>query len=171
MASVAEIAPLSTQFDMPTDTGKKEDDGIQQEIAKLSDIIAKRATLGLKSATQAVVQNVPEMIGQLTQDIQTGSIDSFGKAINKLNDLIDKLGINLRDYNSELADTVDRFRGDQQKLNEELARLREQGIRAEIDEERNVISIITKERLKELEKEKEINKQSIENNKKQIEER
>ena len=109
MASVAEIAPLQTQFDMPTDTGKKEDDGIQQEIAKLSDIIAKRASLGLKSATQAVVQNVPEMIGQLTQDIQTGSIDSFGKAINKLNDLIDKLGINLRDYNSELADTVDRL--------------------------------------------------------------
>ena len=29
-----------------------------------------------------------------------------------------------------------------QKLNEELARLREQGIKAEIDEERNVISII-----------------------------
>jgi len=170
MASVAEIAPLSTQFDMPTDTGKK-DDGIQQEIAKLSDVIAERAQLGLKSATQAVVQNVPEMIGQLTQDIQTGSIESFGKAINKLNDLIDKLGINLRDYNSELADTVDRFRGDQQKLNEELARLREQGIRAEIDEERNVISIITKERLKELEKEKEINKQSIENNKREIEER
>ena len=71
------------------------------------------------------------MIGQLTQDIQTGSIDSFGKAINKLNDLIDKLGINLRDYNSELADTVDRFRGDQQKMQDELAKLREQGIKTE----------------------------------------
>ena len=170
MASVAEIAPLSTQFDMPTDTGKK-DDGIQQEVAKLSDVIAKRAQLGLKSATQAVVQNVPDMISQLTQDIKSGSIDSFGKAINKLNLLIDKLGINLRDYNSELADTVDRFRGDNQKMQEELARLREQGIRAEIDESTNTVKIITKERLRQLEAEKEVNLESIETNKREIEER
>ena len=170
MASVAEIAPLQTQFDMPTDTGKKENDGIQQEIAKLSDIIAKRATLGLKSATQAVVQNVPEMIGQLTQDIQTGSIDSFGKAINKLNDLIDKLGINLRDYNSELADTVDRFRGDQQKMQDELAKLREQGIKAEIDEELGRIKILTKLEIQEYKDRQVQIAQSIENNKQTIEE-
>jgi len=168
MASVAEIAPLSTEFDVPS-TGNK--NAVEKEITALGKVIFEKATVGLKSATQAVVSNVPEMISDLTKQIESGSIENFNVAINKLNNLIDKLGINLRDYNSKLADTVDRFRGDQQKLNEELARLREQGIKAEIDEERNVISIITKERLKELEKEKEINKQSIENNKREIEER
>ena len=168
MASVADIAPLSTEFDVPRTESKS---AVEKEITALGKVIFEKATVGLKSATQAVVSNVPEMISDLTKQIESGSIENFNVAINKLNNLIDKLGINLRDYNSKLADTVDRFRGNQQKLNEELARLREQGIKAEIDEERNVISIITKERLKELEKEKEINKQSIENNKREIEER
>ena len=38
--------------------------------------------------------------------------------------LVDKLGINLRQYNSELADTVDRFRGKQEKLQEELSKIK-----------------------------------------------
>ena len=52
------------------------------------------------------------MIKELTQDIETGSIDNFNKAINKLLNLLDELGINLRDYNKDLADTVDKFRGE-----------------------------------------------------------
>ena len=169
MASVAEIAPLSTEFEVPTSTGAKS--AVEKEITALGKVIFEKASVGLKSATQAVVSNVPEMISDLTKQIESGSIENFNVAINKLNNLIDRLGINLRDYNKELADTVDRFRGKQQDLQNELARLREQGIRAEIDENRNVISIITKERLKELEKEKQTNKESIETNKKEIEER
>jgi len=169
MASVADIAPLSTEFEVPTSTGAKS--AVEKEITALGKVIFEKASVGLKSATQAVVSNVPEMISDLTRQIESGSIENFNVAINKLNNLIDKLGINLSDYNKELANTVNRFRGKQEELQTELARLREQGIRAEIDEERNVISIITKERLKELEKEKQTNKESIETNKKEIEER
>ena len=121
MASVAEIAPLSTEFDVP---GTESKSVVEKEITALGKVIFEKATVGLKSATQAVISDVPEMIRDLTTQIETGSIESFNVAINKLNNLIDKLGINLRDYNSQLADTVDRFRGNQQKLNEELARLR-----------------------------------------------
>ena len=54
--------------------------------------------------------------------------------LNKLNMLIDKLGINLRDYNSKLADTVDRFRGKQEKLQDKLTKFKRKGIKAEIDQ-------------------------------------
>ena len=56
-------------------------------------------------------------------------------------------------------------------MQEELAKLREQGIRAEIDESTNTVKIITKERLRQLEAEKEVNLESIETNKREIEER
>ena len=168
MASVAEIAPLSTEFDVPS-TGSK--NAVEKEITALGQVIFEKASVGLKSATQAVVSNVPEMINDLTKQIETGSIDSFGKAINKLVKLVDDLGINLRQYNSKLADTVDRFRGDQAKLQEELGRLREQGIKAEIDEDKQRIKILTQNDIIEYNKQKKVNEESIANNKREIEER
>ena len=152
MASVSEIKPLSSEFDMPANTGAG-DNAIQQEIAKLGKVIADKATIGLKTASQTVVQNVPDMIKQLTTEIETGSIKSFGNAINKLNDLIDKLGINLRDYNSKLADTVDKFRGKQEKLQDYLAKLREEGIKAEINQRGTGIKFLTEKQITQREKE------------------
>ncbi len=155
MASVAEIQPLSTEFEVPTGTGAKS--VVEKEITALGKVIFEKASVGLKSATQAVVSNVPEMIRDLTTQIETGSIDSFGKAINKLVSLVDDLGINLRQYNSDLADTVDRFRGSQTKLQEELGRLREQGIKAEIDEDKQRIKILTQNDIIEYNKQKKVN--------------
>jgi len=168
MASVAEIQPLSTEFQVPS-TGNKS--AVEKEITALGKVIFEKATVGLKSATQAVVSNVPDMIKDLTTQIETGSIDSFGKAINKLVSLVDDLGINLRDYNSQLADTVDRFRGSQAKLQDELGKLREQGIKAEIDEDKKRIRILTQNDITEYNKSKSINEQSIAKNREEIEQR
>ena len=168
MASVAEIQPLSTEFDVP---GTESKSVVEKEITALGKVIFEKATVGLKSATQAVVSDVPEMIRDLTTQIETGSIDSFGKAINKLIMLVDDLGINLRQYNSELADTVDRFRGSQSKLQEELGRLREQGIKAEIDEDRQRIRILTQNDITEYNKQKKVNEESIAKNREEIEQR
>ena len=137
MASVSDIAPLSATAN--TGTG---DDGIQAEITKLADTIIKSSTDGLKSATQAVVGNVPQMISDLTEDIKSGPVDKFAIAMNKLVTLVDKLGINLRQYNEDLADTVEEFRGAQEKTNEKLAKLREQGIRAEINQKTGNIKLL-----------------------------
>ena len=169
MASVAEIEPLSTEFNVPTSTGAKS--VVEKEITALGKVIFEKATVGLKSATQAVISDVPEMIRDLTTQIETGSIDSFGKAINRLVMLVDDLGINLRDYNSQLADTVDRFRGSQAKLQEELGKLREQGIKAEIDEDKKRIRILTQNDIIEYNKTKEVNLDSIKTNREEIEQR
>ena len=143
MASVSDIAPLSATAN--TGTG---DDGIQAEITKLADTIIKSSTDGLKSATQAVVGNVPQMISDLTEDIKSGPVDKFAIAMNKLVNLVDKLGLNLRQYNEDLADTVEEFRGAQEKTNEKLAKLREAGIRAEINQKTGNIKLLTEKEAK-----------------------
>ena len=144
---------------------------VEQEILKLGQSIQKSSSVGLQAATQAVVGNVPEMIRDLTDDIKSGSINNFATAMNKLISLTEDLGINLRDYNEDLADTVDRFTGDQAKLQEELGKLREQGIKAEIDGETGRLKILTQNDIIEYNKQREVNNQSIENNREQIEQR
>ena len=150
MASVADIEPLSTEFDVP---GTESKSVVEKEITALGKVIFEKATVGLKSATQAVVSNVPQMIQELTQEIESGSIQNFNSAINKLNILIDKLGINLRSYDTKLADAVDKFRGKQEKLQQDLARLREEGIKAEINERGTGIKFLTRQEILQREKE------------------
>ena len=143
MASVSDIAPLETTVETGLDA--------QAEITKLAETIKESATRGLKSATQAVVGNVPQMITDLTKEIQRGPIDSFAISMNKLVKLVDKLGINLRQYNEELADTVDEYRGSQEKLQQKLFDLREQGIKAEINQKGDAIKLITKKEAERIE--------------------
>ena len=137
---------------------------VEQEVLKLGKSIQQSSSLGLQAATQAVVGNVPAMIRDLTDDIKSGSISNFATAMNKLITLTEDLGINLRDYNEELADTVERFTGDQAKLQEELHKLREQGIKAEIDEDGKRIRMLTQNDIVEYNRQRQVNDESIAKN-------
>ena len=164
MASVSDIAPLSST----AQTGGKD---VETEITKLADTIIKSSTEGLKGAAQAVVGNVPEMIADLTNEIKSGPIDTFAIAMNKLVSLVDKLGINLRQYNEDLADTVDEYRGSQEKLQQKLHELREQGIHAEINSRGDGIRHLTALEVKKYEAERKQSEKLIETNKLEIKER
>ena len=126
--ALPKIDKLSSEFEV----SENDSGAIKQEIVKLGESIQESSSLGLKAATQAVVGNVPEMIRDLTEDIQSGSIDNFSTAINKLIKLTTELGINLRDYNEDLADTVDKFTTKQMGLEDKLTKFREMGLKAEI---------------------------------------
>ena len=138
MASVKDIAPI-----MQAETDEEADwvdersvaslpGNVEQEVLKLGQTIQESSSLGLQAATQTVIGNIPEMIRELTDDIKSGSIDNFSTAMNKLIKLVNDLGINLRDYNSDLADTVDKFTNKQMKLEDKLSQWREMGLKAEI---------------------------------------
>ena len=99
------------------------------------------------------------MIQTLTQEIESGPIETFGNAINKLVKLVQDLGINLYDYNADLAKTVDRFVDKQGKLEEKLAGFREQGIRATI--ENNRIKILTEREVNKLVEKRQKNETKI----------
>ena len=144
---------------------------VELEVKKLFESIKKSSSEGLKAATQSVVGNVPSLIRDLTDDIKSGSINNFATAMNKLISLTEDLGINLRQYNEELADTVERFTGNQAKMQEELQKLREQGIKAEIDEDGKRIKILTQNDILEYNKRQQVISESIAKNKEDIETR
>lgn len=126
--ALPKIDKLSSEFEV----SKNDSNAVKIEIEKLGKSIQDSTALGMKAATQAVVGNVPEMIKDLTEDIKSGSIDNFSIAMNKLIKLVSDLGINLRDYNQELADTVDKFTSKQMGLEDKLTKFREMGLKAEI---------------------------------------
>jgi len=164
--ALPKIEPLGTEFDMP-ETGND----VQREITRLGEVIIDKTSVGLKAATQAVIGDVPKMIQDLTNEIESGPVDNFAIAIRKLIKLVDDLGINLRDYNNKLADTVEEFTGNQQKLEKQLGELREKGIKAEINEKGNAINILTQKEIKAYEKDRERNEKSITELEKQIQTR
>jgi len=165
--ALPQISPLQSEFDMPQGGG----DAVKEEITKLGEVIIDKTSVGLKAATQAVIGDVPKMIADLTKEIESGPVDNFAIAIRKLISLVDDLGINLRDYNEKLADTVSEFTGTQAKLEEKLAELREKGIKAEINERGDAVKILTQTEKKEKEREKIQNEKSIEVQQKEIQER
>src|SRR6056300_459470 len=165
--ALPKIEPLGTEFDMP----QGGDNSVQREITRLGEVIIDKTSVGLKAATQAVIGDVPKMIQDLTNEIESGPVDNFAIAIRKLIKLVDDLGINLRDYNNKLADTVEEFTGNQQKLEKKLGELRKKGIKAEINEKGNAINILTQKEIKAYEKDRERNEKSITELEKQIQTR
>ena len=151
--ALPKIEPLGTEFDMP------QGGDVKEEITKLGAVIIEKTSAGLKSATQAVIGDVPKMISDLTKEIESGPIDNFAVAINKLVKLVDDLGINLNDYDRNLAKLVDNFRSEQQDAEQKLEKLREQGFRGVI--ENNKIRLLTEREVIKLTKEREKNEIKI----------
>ena len=154
--ALPKIDKLSTEFEV----SKNDSNAVKIEIEKLGKSIQDSTALGMKAATQAVVGNVPEMIKELTEDIKSGSIDNFATAINKLIKLTTELGIDLRDYNKELAETVDKFTNKQMKLEDKLTKFREMGLKAEI--KNGEVKLLTQRDVFNAQKEKIKNEKRIE---------
>ena len=154
--ALPKIEPLSTEFEV----SQNDSNAVKIEIEKLGKSIQDSTALGMKAATQAVVGNVPEMIKELTEDIKSGSIDNFATAINKLIKLTTELGIDLRDYNKDLAETVDKFTSKQMKLEDKLTKFREMGLKAEI--KNGEVKLLTQRDIFRAQKEKIKNEKRIE---------
>ena len=78
--ALPQITPLQSELDMPQGGG----DAIKEEITKLGAVIIDNTSAGLKAATKAVIGDVPKMIADLTKEIESGPVDNFAFAINKL---------------------------------------------------------------------------------------
>jgi hypothetical protein len=142
--ALPKIDPLETEI-VGDAIKKVTDDNVKEEIIKLGQAITDKTKSGLETATKMVISNVPSMIADLTKEIESGPVNNFASAMNKLIALTEKLGINLHQYNAELAKTVDEFVGTQEKLSQKISDLNEQGIKAVIDESGKSIKILTEQ--------------------------
>ena len=111
MASVAEIAPLSTEFDVPSkrgtrgpDKGPRAPSGFKKAIEEIAQVIFSKTKISVEGATAAVVPSIPKLIADISNDIREGSVEKFKISLEKLEKLIDGLGLDLRKYNKNLSD-------------------------------------------------------------------
>ena len=73
------------------------------------------------------------MIDQLTLDLEKGPINSFGRVIKKLESMVQSLGLDLREYNQDLAKLLQDREEKAVKSEAAVQRLREQGIVARVN--------------------------------------
>jgi hypothetical protein len=76
---------------------------VQKIISDIATAVFKSAKVSLDSAAKAVIPSVPDMVEEVLDDLQSGSVRTFNLALNKLDRLVQKLGVNLNDYSKELA--------------------------------------------------------------------
>ena len=82
-------------LDNPADKGQ-----VQEIVADIATAVFKSAKVSLESAAKMVVPSVPEMVDDVLEDLKSGSIQKFNLAMDKLDKLVNKLGIDLKQYNN-----------------------------------------------------------------------
>jgi len=106
---------------------------VQEIISDIATAVFKSAKISMESAAKAVVPSVPEMVNEVLDDLKSGSIQKFNLAMDKLDKLVRTLGIDLRQYNKELANFAARREEKITKSEEKIQLLKEKNIIAEIE--------------------------------------
>ena len=111
------------------------EDKIEKEniISEIATAVFKSAKITTEAAAKfAVAPSVPQMVDDVLDDLKSGSIDKFNKAMDKLDKLVRVLGIDLKKYNKELANFAEKREQKIIKSEEKIQTLRENNIVADI---------------------------------------
>ena len=106
---------------------------VQEIISDIATAVFKSAKISMESAAKAIVPSVPAMVDEVLDDLKSGSVQKFNLAMDKLDRLVTKLGIDLRQYNKELANFAAKREEKLIKSEEKIQLLKEQNIIAEIE--------------------------------------
>jgi hypothetical protein len=150
--------------DTVTNDAENNDQAIEATVKELGKAIFSQVKISIQNATAAVIPNIPKVIEDLTEDVKKTSSENFGKILQKLNKTVDDLGINLRDYNEELANFLQAREENIIEKKQDQKFYAEQGIVTKIEEKTGELIILT---------EKEVEKKTflLESLEKQISER
>ena len=155
MASVAEIAPLSTEFDVPSkrgtrgpDKGPRAPSGFKKAIEEIAQVIFSKTKISVEGATAAVVPSIPKLIADISNDIREGSVEKFKISLEKLEKLIDGLGLDLRKYNKNLSDFLKKRADNIIQSESKILELREKGAKVEIDQVSGNINVLSRDEIK-----------------------
>jgi len=154
MASVAEIAPLQTEFDVPSkqtrgpDKGPRAPGGFKKAVEEIANVIFSKTRISLEGAAKAVIPSIPAMLSEIADDIRTGSVDKFKISLNKLEQITSKLGLDLNNYNKELGNFLKDREENIIKSEQKVGELREKGAKVEIDAITGKINVLSREEIK-----------------------
>ena len=155
MASVSEIAPLSTEFDLPEKKGTRGPDkgprvpgGFKKAVEEIANVIFSKTRISVEGAAKAVIPSIPKMLTEIAEDIRTGSVDKFKISLNKLENIIGQLGIDLKKYNKDLANFLDDRSKNTIESERKIIEMRERGAKAEINEITGKINVLSRAEIK-----------------------
>lgn len=115
-------------LDNTTDKGQ-----VQEIVSDIATAVFKSAKVSMESAAKAVIPSVPNMVEEVLEDLQSGSVRTFNLALDKLDKLVNKLGIDLKDYSKELANFQTKREEKLIKSETKIQALREKNIVATIE--------------------------------------
>jgi hypothetical protein len=128
---------------------QKREQGVKESIQELGQAIFNSAKVSISSAAKAVVPSIPKAIADITQEIERGSIVNFDKSIEKLNNLVSNLGVNLEDYNKKLADFLKQREEKIVESERKVEELRIQNVVSEVNRITGEVNILSKKEIDE----------------------
>jgi len=145
--------------------GKKE---VAEIVSGIGQAIFSQVTVSLNAAAKTVVPSVESMVANITEDLSAGPIDRFNEGLEKVDKLVNKMGVDLsmysKDLNKFLQERTERARQSEETINQ----LRTQNIVAQVNKFGEV-SILTKTEIEDQKKLLREQNVEIKDNKKIIE--
>ena len=124
------------------------EDKIEKEniVSQIAQAVFKSAKISSEAAAKfAIAPSVPQMVDDVLEDLKSGSIQKFNRAMDKLDKLVRVLGIDLKKYNKELANFAEKREQKIIKSEEKIQTLRENNIIADITKAGDVKVLSQKE--------------------------
>jgi hypothetical protein len=122
--------------------------GFKKAVEEIAQIIFSKTKISVEGAAKSVVPSIPKMIQQISDDIRTGSIEKFKVSLDKLENIINKLGLDLGKYNKNLANFIQQRQEKLIKSEEQISEIREKGAKAEINQITGEIQFLSREEIK-----------------------
>lgn len=125
---------------------------IKGSVKEIANTIFASASVSITAAAKAVTPSIPQMVADITEDLRAGPVDRFSKGLEKLDKLLQNFGGDIKSYSKELAKFVDQRAARIDKSEQTIRELRENNVKAEIDDMGDV-KILTQEMIQKKEEE------------------
>ena len=107
---------------------------IKEAVKDIANMIFNTASISITAAAKAVTPTIPEMVADITEDLRAGPVNRFSQGLEKLDKLLQNFGGNIKDYSKELANFVNQREARINKSEETIRELRENNVKAEVNE-------------------------------------
>jgi len=128
--------------------GKKE---VAEIVSGIGQAIFSQVRGSLEAASKTVVPSIQTMVAEITEDLSAGPIDRFNEGLEKVDRLVNKMGVDLgkysKDLNKFLQERTERAKQSEETINQ----LRTQNIVAQVNKFGEV-SILTQTEIEEQKK-------------------
>jgi len=138
-------------------------------VSSIGQAIFTQARVSFEAASQAVVPDVAGMVAELTDDLSSGQLERFGQGLQKVDKLVNELGIDIGKYNKGLGEFLEAREKKAAISEETVNELRTQNIKAQVNEFGEVV-ILTRTQIEEQQNLLKEQNAEIKNSKKVIEE-